>query len=82
MIEVDVDSDAERVMIIDRTTGALLYHSFTNSSGFFKKVVPLKYSLANNIMVGILDDDGVYNCAFIDGVRAESVDANTINMSQ
>jgi hypothetical protein len=78
MVEVDIDIAAERIMIINRTTGALVHHGFTPNTGILKRLVPLEYTLVHEIMVGILDDGGVYSCTFVDGVKAEIVDANTI----
>ncbi|MEM6190517.1 hypothetical protein [Shewanella scandinavica] len=82
MLTIDVDSNAERFMIMDRVTGAMILHTKPPLSKTVKTLVSLSYTTSNNIIVGILDDAKVYDCKFIDGIQAELVDANTVDMSQ
>ena len=82
LITVDMDIAAERIMVLDRKSGQMILHTIRPPSGVSKNLVPVSYTTSNNILVGILDDDDVYEAKFIDGVMAELVDANTVNMSQ
>jgi hypothetical protein len=82
LVEVNMDVNAERIMVIDRTKGDVITNTLRPSSGIAKVIVPLSYTTSNTLLVGILDDSQVYDCKFVDGVMAELVDANTVNMSQ
>ncbi|WP_351123321.1 hypothetical protein [Shewanella sp. T24-MNA-CIBAN-0130] len=82
LITVDMDIAAERIMILNRSTGQSLLHTIRPPSGISKTLVPLSYTTSNKLLVGILDDGGVYDAKFKDGIMAELVDANTVNMSQ
>ncbi|MGI2145740.1 hypothetical protein [Shewanella frigidimarina] len=82
LIEVDMDIAAERIIIFDRMSGQLITNTLRPTSGISKTLVEKKYTTSNNLIAGILDDGEVYACKFIDGIMAEIVDANTINMSQ
>lgn len=81
LLEVDIDPDCERYMVLDRVTGELLWQGISTSN-VLKIILPIEYSVTPSILFGILDDDAVYDCKFIDGVLLEAVDANTVNMSQ
>jgi hypothetical protein len=82
LITVDMDIAAERVMVLNRSTGQLINHTIRPQSGIYKTLVPLSYTTSNKLVVGIFDDGNVYAAKFEDGVMAELVDANTVNMSQ
>ncbi|MCU8012183.1 hypothetical protein [Shewanella sp. SM74] len=77
IVSVDADIDAERILILNRDTGDL-YHSFKRALAIHMFVVPYQHATNDALLVGILDNDRVYNCKFVDGVRAESVNANAI----
>jgi hypothetical protein len=81
LVECDADQAAARLVIIDRTTMLALTNRMTDGKPIIKKLVPIIYANTNNLMVGILDDSGVYNAAFIDGVKAQIVDANVVDMT-
>lgn len=82
LVECSVDQSAERCVILDRNTLVVYANTFVTDVGVIKRIVPKTYALNNDLIVGILDDDGMYNAAFADGVKAQLVDANTVNMSQ
>ncbi|MCL1088077.1 hypothetical protein L2744_00320 [Shewanella profunda] len=82
LIAVDMDSAAERLVISDRLQLLPINIVTRPSSGIAKILVPQIYTISNSLIVGILDDSGVYDCKFVDGVMAELVDANTVDMSQ
>jgi hypothetical protein len=82
LITVDMDIAAERIMIMDRKSGQLINHTLRPQSGVCKMLVQVSYTTSNDIIVGMLDDGNVYEAKFKDGVMAELVDANTVNMSQ
>lgn len=74
-ITVDADVNAERVIIMNRETSEVYYNfKLVNSIQTF--VVPYPHILNNTLLIGILDDNAVYDCKFADGVMAESVNVN------
>ncbi|AUD59155.1 hypothetical protein AYJ58_06455 [Shewanella sp. Pdp11] len=80
MIEVDGDRSADRIVLIDRTSLALLIVSRASPTGISRFRVPIGYSTNNELLVGIMDDDLVYNAKFADGVQAEIIDGNLVNI--
>ncbi|MBU1393697.1 MAG: hypothetical protein KJ856_14040 [Gammaproteobacteria bacterium] len=76
-VTVDTDTDAERVILMHRNTGDL-YHMFKVVSPVTSFTVPYSHAVNDTLLVGILDDNHVYNCKFVDGVRAENINANAI----
>ena len=77
LITIDADADAERVIVMDRDTGDI-YHNFKLVTPIHTFVVPYYYTLNNTLLVGILDDNAVYDCKFVDGVQAENVNVNAV----
>jgi hypothetical protein len=73
LVIVDTDPDAERIVIIDRNT-TVSVANIKIVRNVMKVRVPLTYLSANNLIVGILDDDGQYGAKFVDGVKAEAID--------
>ena len=59
-----------------------LRHNALNiqSNKQLKFIVPLNYSVNADLLVGILDDNRVYNTKFVDGRKAELIDGNTVNI--
>jgi hypothetical protein len=73
MVTVDADPYADRIVIIDRNTAAAVAN-IKVVRNMMKVRVPFTYISANNLIVGILDDDGQYGAKFVDGVKAEVID--------
>lgn len=71
VITIDADVDAERVIIMHRNTGDI-YYNFKLVDSIRTFVVPKHHSFNNTLLVGILDDNAVYDCKFVDGVRAKN----------
>ncbi|WP_412486380.1 hypothetical protein [Shewanella chilikensis] len=82
LMHLNVDPNAERFVIFDRRNFELIYAGRCPPSGVIKILQPIDYSTGPYFLVGIVDDDGVYNCKFTDGVQAQVVNANTVDMSQ
>lgn len=82
LIQVDMDVSAERLVIQHRNTLEVLQHVVRPPSGILKVIVPMTYATSDNLLIGIMDDSGEYDCKFTDGVRAEIVDAYSVDMSQ
>lgn len=75
-VVVDADTNAERVLVMNRNTGEV-YHLFKFGSAKTRTFrVPKGHELNDTLLVGVLDDDGQYNCAFADGRRADAVNVN------
>lgn len=80
MLSIDADPDAERVLIMVRDTGEVFHNFKYQSNKQLKFIVPLIYSVNADLLVGILDDNRVYNTKFVDGVKAELIDGNLVNI--
>lgn len=80
VLSVDADPDAERVIIMARDTGEIFHNFRYQSNKQLKFIVPLNYSVNADLLVGILDDNRTYNAKFVDGVKAELIDGNTVNI--
>ncbi|MGL5024858.1 MAG: hypothetical protein ACRC6P_02665 [Shewanella oncorhynchi] len=76
-VTVDVDPAAERVILMHRDTGDV-YHIFKMVSPVATFTVPFIHATTDALLVGILDDNRTYNCKFVDGVRAESINVNAL----
>lgn len=82
LLVIDVDVDAEGVFVIDRTSANRLHIGTVPANHVAKIIVPLSYASSNKLLAGIIDADEQYNAAVIDGIRAELVDQNTVDLSQ
>ncbi|MCU8043291.1 MULTISPECIES: hypothetical protein [unclassified Shewanella] len=80
MVEVDADIDAERVLIINRLSGETYQNFKLQNNKVMKFIVPIQHSNTHSLLVGILDDDNVYNSEIVDGVKAELINGNIVNV--
>ncbi|MGX7654659.1 hypothetical protein [Shewanella putrefaciens] len=81
ILQVDMDVNAERLFVIDRNTFEVLWVLHRPQSGVAKMQLPNLYSVNDRLLVGILDENSVYNSKVVDGVRCEIVQSD-FNMSQ
>lgn len=81
VLQVDVDVDAERLFVIDRETFEVLMVVLRPQSGIAKMQLPNLYSVNDRLLVGILDDNRVYNIKVVDGVRCQ-IELSDFDMSQ
>ncbi|QYK02804.1 hypothetical protein [Shewanella psychrotolerans] len=79
LIEVDFDTNTERVVILNRETMVCYYNTKVTANPF-KAIVPFTHTFNNTLLVGILDDDGVFNAAFADGVEPQIIDGSAIDI--
>lgn len=79
LLELDLDPLAERILLIDRSTLKPIYANIRGSLPILKIILPLKYTIGNNILICVLDDDRIFDSEFIDGVNAVITDGNTVN---
>ena len=82
LLDLDMDTNAERFTVINRRSLIPIYSGIRPPSSRAKVLLPIEYATAGYCIVGIIDDSGVYNCKFVDGVQLQLVDATTVNMSQ
>lgn len=82
LFELDMDADAERFILIDRRSFLNVYAGIRPISNILKVLLPQDFAMGHHLIVGIVDDHGVYDCKFMDGVMLQLVDANTVDMSQ
>ncbi|MFV0597986.1 hypothetical protein ACSMFS_02650 [Shewanella xiamenensis] len=82
LLALTMDANAERFLLIDRRSFTVLHAGIRPPSKVAKVLMPQELATGHYCIVGIADDDGVYDCKFTDGLMLELVDANTVNMSQ
>lgn len=81
VLQVDMDINAERLFVIDRITFEVLFVTIRPPSNIVKIQLPILYSAQPILLVGILDDNGIYNTGITDGVMCEIVQSD-FDMSQ
>ncbi|MCL1121176.1 hypothetical protein N7V09_12515 [Shewanella seohaensis] len=70
IVSVDVDPAANRVIIFNRDT-LEYYANKRTDTPIVNLRVPNEFVINNKLIVGILDEDGVYDCKMVDGKNAE-----------
>lgn len=80
-IKIETDVNSERLQILDRTSGELIWHQRTDGGETVKRILPAKYIDQPNLLCVLFDDNAVYNAAVIDGVTPQTVDVNNFDMS-
>lgn len=73
LLSIDIDPNASRIMIIDRTTGLVMRYMEVPPSKVLKCVFNYKYTITNNIIVGIIDLNNVYQFQTVDGIKLEPI---------
>lgn len=81
VLQVDMDINAELIFVIDRVTFEVLFVTIRSPSNIVKIQLPISYSVNNNLLIGILDNNSVYNASVADGVMCEIVQSD-FDMSQ
>ncbi|MEI8616063.1 hypothetical protein P4S54_21365 [Shewanella sp. PP-He15 brown] len=80
VVDIDADPDAERLLVINRGSGDV-YHNFKyETNRILKFRVPIEHLANTELLVGIMDDSLTYNAKFVDGVQAELIDGNFVNI--
>lgn len=82
LLQLNMDTDAERFLLMDRRTFTILHSGINTPSNVVKLLQPLEFTIGHYCILGVVDDHGVYDCKFADGLKLELVDANTVDMSQ
>ncbi|EGI72984.1 hypothetical protein PH505_ba00530 [Pseudoalteromonas distincta] len=72
-LNIDLDPDAERLIILDRNSAKRLYYGKVDQP-FISLTLPAKYGIDPLLTCLILDDDLAYTGAILDGVIAEIAD--------
>lgn len=81
LLEIDADPEAERVIVFDRITMAVVLQRFCRDNEIVKAILPEQYTNANQLTVVMLDDSGVFNAEVEDQIKLEKIDARTENLS-
>tara|TARA_R110002033_G_scaffold138731_1_gene177718 strand:- start:2213 stop:2512 length:300 start_codon:yes stop_codon:yes gene_type:complete len=81
VLEVDVDSNAERVVVAHRVTLKTYAASNIPPLGVVRFRLPMTFATSDELIVIIFDTDRVYNASVLDGVRCEIMQS-TADMSQ
>jgi hypothetical protein len=72
LLSVDPDAAADVLFVFDRLSLGTVY--FTKLLGGIVNIrVPINYSTSNDLTILIMDRDGEFNAAVLDGVKAEIV---------
>lgn len=69
-LELDCDQAAERVQVLERSTGVILRHLPVGNSGNVIINLPFSYSTLPLLMCIILDDNDDFNASIIDRVQS------------
>lgn len=77
-LEFDLDPAAERVQVLNRSTGELISHRSVIGNNL-QLFLPFKYSLENDLMCIMLDDNAEFNAAIADNVKPMLVDLVSFN---
>lgn len=72
VLSLDVDENASRLMVIDRTTSRILIYNAIPPSPIYQIVLPYKYTLNNNLICMIIDLNNIYAAQSVDGVKLEA----------
>ncbi|GGZ31594.1 hypothetical protein C8J23_101157 [Shewanella chilikensis] len=73
LLVVDTDQYANRIVAYEHDDPTIIIINSPLLSNPYKTVLPVKYATTAKMFVGILDDDGEYDCKFTDGVLAQLV---------
>ncbi|MDK1288487.1 hypothetical protein [Pseudoalteromonas umbrosa] len=81
-LEIDVDSNAERVMLFDRLSGELKHNLLMKNNAVASSqdshsvtvILPLNYSQSQSLTCVVVDDNLEYSGAIMDGVQCEISD--------
>ena len=71
-LQLDLDPAAERYMVIDRLSGALIVN---NKSDKVEVHLSSAYTNTNELIILMLDDDRQYGASVADGVQLVLIDA-------
>ncbi|GAA61813.1 hypothetical protein P20652_3702 [Pseudoalteromonas sp. BSi20652] len=77
-IDVDCDPAAERLMVINRKTGALISHKKI-IAGRFSSFIAKEYLFLNDLMCVMFDDNGNFNAAVTDNVEPLNINLVTFD---
>jgi len=80
VVELDFDPASERYGVINRKNFSVVWLGAVPPTNPVKLIVPIKYTIGNELAVIILDDTGSpsYNMVGNDKVQAQLVDARTV----
>lgn len=74
VLELDCDSAAERVLVMSRGGVVITQRP---AKAMLSVVVPFSYTLTNDLVVILFDDNNTHNAELVDRVQAQSVDLKT-----
>ena len=75
-LTIEHDPNGERVMVMDRNTGRAL-HQFKVRTPIMQFYLPERFSRDAHLLCLLLDDDGEFNAAVQDNVKAELINPYT-----
>lgn len=81
ILEVSLDADAERLIVMNRITTECLTVLNNTQSNTVKVRLPMDYIVSNNLLLLMVDDDAVFNVSAVDGVNCQIV-STPYDMSQ
>jgi len=75
-LDVTTDDKAERLLVIDRFTAQIIWHTQTQPGETISRILPAKYATDATLTCILLDDDLVEEAAILDAIKT---DAKIIN---
>lgn len=80
-LKATTDASSERLLIIERATGKIVWHCRTDGGQTIKKILPVKYANNPALTCILFDDPFTEDVAIVDGVTCQLIDASTFDMA-
>lgn len=80
-LKVSTDAASERLQLINRNNGELVWHVRTDGGETIKLLLPVKYAIDPLLLCVLFDDSFANNAAVIDGVQCELIDASSFDIA-
>lgn len=80
-LKVETDVNSERLQVLNRFTGEMIWHQRTDGGETVKRILPANFIGQSNLLCVLLDDDLVYQPAVFDGATPETIDVNNFDMA-
>ncbi|MGI2222361.1 hypothetical protein [Shewanella oncorhynchi] len=80
MVSVDVDPNAESVLIFDRHIYKYSFMLSNLSGGIVNIIVPYNYATKNDLVVAITDKELSYQIESVDGIQPQIIDGALVNI--
>ena len=80
-LKITTDNASERLQLIQRKNGELIWHCRTDGGQTIKLLLPIEYANSPLLTCLLFDDSLANNAAVIDGIQCQLIDASTFDMA-